>query len=190
MKKILVLNQEQLNYLKEIIKNDGFDNQFEKIKSIYHNIFDCRFDDFFTLWYLMTNMNEKESFTFLKNENEESYILLIDDKLVIRHAVEHIHKIDDLILFTKLKDINSQKYTAGYENKLKHLLSIFKEALKMANDDNLVIVIFIFQRSFIKKRKIHKVNMDDDYYKFLLSQNHEKLTKKEISLLKSWFKIK
>lgn len=190
MKKILVLNQEQLSYLKEIIKNDDFDNHFEEINSMYQNIFDCRFDDFFTLWYLMTKKNKEESLTFLKNENEEGYILLIEDKMVIRQAVEYINKIDDLVLFTQLKDINNQKYTAGYENKLKHLLSIFKKALKMANDDNLVIVIFVFQRSFIKKRKIHKVNMDDDYYKFLLSQKHEKLTENEISLLRSWFNIK
>lgn len=190
MKQILVLNQKQLSYLKEIINRNEFKINFKEVNAIYHKAFDCRFEDFFTLWSFITNQNDKDSFTFLKADNEEGYIIMIDNLLFIRNTVEQIQKIDETTLLSQLKEINHQKYTHGYEKQLKHMLTVFEEALKVAVNHHLVIVIYIFQSGFIQERKVHKINMDDNDYKFLLSQNHEKLTKKEISLLKSWFRIK
>lgn len=189
MKKIYVLNKKELNELKKNLENDDLNKIYFDINSTNEYLFECRYDDFFIIWKLITRMNATDSFTYLKNTMDD-FILLLDQKLVIKKAYTEVKNKDVFYLLQALKKSNNHLYTQGYGQHLQHMLNVLTNALKKAMENDLVIVICLSQMSNLNKimdEEEQSMDLDDDF-KFLLSLKREKLSKEQISVLKSWLK--
>ena len=149
MKELYVVEQDVVHALERIEaeQNDSYYDiwHFEiDRKAISKQILICRFEDFFRIWEMLTTKSIEKSVRFiLRQDGNERYWMVVEDKELLLSVYERLSKLRKSAFYQKLVKKPGYRYTTGYESDIKETLKRMKTAIgqAIAMDGSLFMLI-------------------------------------------------